>query len=175
MIQKLKKKSKGRFDETKFREQGLMPMEFYQYRNLFGPIKLDSDPAEMDRLREAGWESFYDGILDLFIINKSKFKDYPNADAFFENFSFIPDKDNTASVNTMEDYNILTSKPIIKLDEDRYFVPTSYLVFESIYESPYYWMFNDESYKDQLGANRGKASEEIVFDFLIKVFGERNT
>mgnify|MGYP000007374756 FL=1 len=175
MIQKLKKKSKGRFDETKFREQGLMPMEFYQYRDLFGPIKLDSDPAEMDRLREANWESFYDGILDLFVINKSKFKDYPNADAFFENFSFIPDKDNTVSVNTMEDYNILTSKPIIKLDEDRYFVPTSYLVFESIYESPYYWMFNDKSYRDQLGTNRGKASEEIVFDFLTKVFGERNT
>src|SRR5690606_34234210 len=68
-------------------------------------------------------------------------------------------------------YNILNAKPLIELDRDRYFVPINYLVAEAVYESPYYWMAEDNSYHDKLSKHRGDVGEEIAYAFLSKVFG----
>lgn len=171
LIQKAKKKLKKKFDKELFLKQ-LCVIEFYQYRELFGPIKFDQDPS-IDKSNESGWQSFYKGIIDLFVVNKSDFKGFKNVDAFFNNFSFDPNvhKSELLEVKTLESYNAINSRPIIKLAEDRYFVPISFLVSESVYESPYYWMCGDKSYQDKLSANRGKASEEMTFDLLHRVFG----
>lgn len=174
IVKETKTEGKGRFGEKSVLKM-MNPIEFYQYRELFGHIKSDADPSELDNLRAQGWKSFYTGILDLFTINKSDFDEFENADTFFETFSFVPGVDSTNSVNSMESRNIFNYKPMIKLDDDRYFVPMNFLLTESVYESPFYWMGEDNSYKNQLGKNRGRASEEIVFDFLSTVFGTKNT
>ena len=73
-------------------------------------------------------------------------------------------------------YNIINSHPLIKLDEERYFIPIVFLLFEAVYEAPFYWMWlEDKSYRNQLADNRGKVGEEIVYDLLLKTFGMQRT
>jgi hypothetical protein len=50
--------------------------------------------------------------------------------------------------------NILNIKPIIKIDEERYFVPINFILFQAIYESPYYWIMNDKKYLNEACKNR---------------------
>ena len=91
------------------------------------------------------------------------------------NFSITPEKGFNFQFQTIGNYNIINSHPIIQLDDDKYFVPITFLLFEAVYESPYYWMIDDKKYRDQAGKNRGNVGEEITYDFLSKVFGTTRT
>lgn len=72
-------------------------------------------------------------------------------------------------------YNVINSHPIIRLDKECYFVPILFNLAQSIYESPFYWMNEDDGYKIMAAKNRGEAAEDIVEDLLVKVFGRDRT
>ena len=95
--------------------------------------------------------------------------------SFFNNFSISSRKNLNSQFQTIGNYNLINSHPIIKFDEERYFVPITFLLFKTSYESPFYWMINDKEYEDQAGKNRGKVGEEIAFEFLSRVFGKDKT
>lgn len=146
-------------------------MEIHQYVNLFFEY-----PPESNDFREEGWKSFYKGLIDLFTINKSDFNSYSTFEAFFDNFSNKPSCGNNLKFNTVGNYNVINSHPIIQLDNERYFVPNIFLLFEAIYENPFYWMWlEDVNYRSQLSKNRGLVGEEITYNFLTKVFGKERT
>ena len=44
-----------------------------------------------------------------------------------------------------------------------------------MYESPFYWMNNDEHYRPKAQYNRGKIAEEITYEIVKKIFGDRKT
>lgn len=136
---------------------------FYQYKKLFPSTGEITDASDED------WKKFYYNLIDLFVIGKSDFADSFDVECFFKNFSFSPNTNQAYEGPGY--YNILNAKPLIKLDHDRYFVPINYLVAEAVYESPYYWMADDKSYRDKLSKHRGNVGEEIAYDFLSKVFG----
>ena len=92
---------------------------------------------------------------------------------FLELFAVIPGTDNTAFCS-IADYNVIHSKPIVRINSRRYFLPLYDNLAESVYESPYYWMLEDASYSNQALANRGNATEEIAHDLLTPVFGNEN-
>jgi Nuclease-related domain len=117
-------------------------------------------------------KSPYKEIMNLFVIRKSDLGDESAIDSFLENFSLIPCKDINPQFQGFGDYNLFNAKPIIQLDEERYFIPIIYSVSEAVYESPFYWMNKDESYKKNLSKNRGDVGEEITFDILSQVFSE---
>ena len=177
LIQKSRKKFKNKLtDEELIRneKQALISAEFYQFVNLFPPIQKNIiSPANEETRRDNKWKIFYENLIDLFVIKKSQFENSLYTERFFENFSFSP----PANKDYMGPgyFNVINSKPLIKLDEDRYFVPINYLVAEAIYESPSYWMFEDQAYKNLLAKHRGQVGEEITYDFLSKVFGVDNT
>ena len=77
--------------------------------------------------------------------------------------------------NEIGDFNVFTEKPIIQIGIDKYFIPLSSNVPEALYESPYYWMYEDQEYKSQAMFNRGEVAEEITFDLVKSVFGEEQT
>lgn len=96
-------------------------------------------------------------------------------------FNFILDslsvdlKDlNNQSFNNLGDFNIYSEKPIIKIDEDIFFIPSCFALAESIYESPFYWMQNDKKYLSKAHNNRGKVAEEITNEILEPLFGSNN-
>ena len=121
---------------------------------LFFNYSKDNDYLKIENIRKEGWESFYKSLFDLFIIKKKDFDKKINVKAFLKNFSVIPSNDLNSQFQTIGNYNVINSHPIIKIDEDRYF---------------------DKEYSAKAGNNRGKVGEEITYDLLSSVFGLNNT
>lgn len=175
IIEEMKKKLPNE-DWEKYAKETIPMMELHQYVELFFDDQTNSKAKNMDEIKEEGWGSFYRGLIDLFTIKKSDFKKDLNIDSFLENFSVIHQKNLNYQFQSIGNFNWFNAKPIIKLDEERYFVPISFSLFEAVYESPFYWMWKeDEKYRNTLSENRGKTGEEIAYEFLLQVFGKNKT
>ncbi|MCK9391929.1 MAG: SEC-C domain-containing protein [Syntrophales bacterium] len=175
LIKKLKKRVPNK-DWDKIAKETLPMMEIHQYVDLFFDYKAEGKELTKEELRDKGWESFYIGLIELFIIRKSDFDNDFDINSFLDNFSFSSGTDCNQQFQMVGSYNIINSHPLIKLDEERYFIPIVFLLFEAVYEAPFYWMWlEDKSYRDQLAENRGKVGEEIVYDLLIKTFRIQRT
>ncbi len=70
-------------------------------------------------------------------------------------------------------WNELTSKPIIRISNDEFFLLQSYSFIESAYESPFYWMINDKAYRNVAAENRGCFTESFAELRLENIF-EKN-
>lgn len=175
MIEEMKKKN-PKEDWEKHAKEVAQMMELHQYVELFFDNQTGGKELNMDEIREEGWRSFYKGLIDLFVIRKNDFSEESNIDSFLKNFSVIPKKDFNSQFQGIGNFNWFNAKPIIQLDEERYFVPISFSVFEAVYESPFYWMWvEDKNYRDTLSKNRGETGEEVAYEFLSQVFGKNRT
>lgn len=72
------------------------------------------------------------------------------------------------------DFNVFNAKPILKIDDDTYLVFMLYSVYESFYESPFFWFLEDEKYKKVADKNRGEFTESFAAERLALVFGADN-
>lgn len=72
------------------------------------------------------------------------------------------------------DFNVFNARPILKVGEDRYLVFMLYSVYESFYESPFFWFLEDEKYKKVADKNRGDFTENFAAERLSLVFGADN-
>lgn len=151
----------------------LSTLEFYQYEALFETEAHKARGLSEKEIGENGWKSFYKNLIELFVFRKSEFSPELNIDSFLDKFT-LPDftADRNGQFKKIGDFNLMGARPIIRLDSERYFIPVPFFLFESVYESPFYWMQRDKSYADKLALNRGNAGEEIVFELLKKVFGQ---
>ncbi|MHB8109438.1 MAG: SEC-C metal-binding domain-containing protein [Syntrophorhabdaceae bacterium] len=169
IIDDMKKKDPSRDWEKELNE--ILPaMELHQYVELFFENNQPEDSWSKENIREKGWQSFYKNLIELFVVNKSDFDENLDTDVFMDKFSTTPKKGLNLQFETIGNYNLINSHPIIKLDNQRYFVPIPFLLYEAIYESPFYWMTSSEGYRDQAGRNRGNVGEEITHELLSKVF-----
>lgn len=174
LIQEIQKKF-PKEDVRKWIEDIIPMMEIHQYVELFFEwTDFDKNDTD-DTFRQKSWNSFYEWLIDLLVIRKSELSELKNIDAFFDNFSTELWEWINLHFTDIWKFNILSAKPIIKLDEDRYFVPIIFKLFEAIYETPYYWMIQDNDYKNVLSENRWNSWEEITYDFLSQVFWSKNT
>lgn len=94
-------------------------------------------------------------------------------DSFLRTFAVSPGEANQ-KFDTIGAYNEVHSHPIIRVEQDRYFLPIFFNLAESIYESPYYWMLGDSRYEETGFQNRGNATEQIAYELLAQAFGENN-
>lgn len=127
-------------------------------------------------LKEAKtFEDFCKASLSVFCFNYEdlNFLDKEIVEKFIIVFSVIPGivNQNLDSVGT---YNSIDSHPIIIINDNNYFLPTSFNLARSIYESPFYWMNEDEQYRDIAFKHRGETTEIIAFKLLENVFGKSN-
>ncbi|HRG67310.1 MAG TPA: hypothetical protein PLS73_00605 [Saprospiraceae bacterium] len=128
---------------------------------------------KLEKLNEANsFEDFCKLILNAFSFSNEDITivDEIISKAFVKAFCLNPGTVNK-TFNQIGQYNKFASHPIIKLSENNYFLPIFFTLTESIYESPFYWMFNTE-YKDMASRNRGQATEDIAFALLFPVFGD---
>jgi hypothetical protein len=174
IIEKIKKKY-PKEDWVKYAKEMLPMAELHQYVELFFGSGTDKNGSTLGEIGPKNWDCFYKELIDLFVVRKTDLSSFKNIDAFFSNFSICQKENNNPTFHKIGNYNLINSRPIIKLDEDRYFVPVPFLVFEAIYENPFYWMANDDKYRVESSKNRGKVGEEIAYDFLLKVFGPTKT
>ncbi|MBK8383087.1 MAG: hypothetical protein IPL16_14630 [Ignavibacteria bacterium] len=117
---------------------------------------------------------FFNELIDSFIIRKTDFDNDVNFEDFIKHFSIETTKGLNSQFQDIGNYNLINSHPIINLDNGSYFVPIPYLLFQAVYESPFYWMMEDVNYKDIASENRGKVGEEITHDFLLRIFARNN-
>lgn len=107
----------------------------------------------------------------LLVDKKSLIKEFgQKALAFLDAFS-IPINNSNRSFDHPFGFNEANVRPILDLGQYVYIV-NQFRLFESIYESPYYWMLADRDYKDTAANNRGKFLETTIAKMFQKVFGE---
>ena len=170
IMQKAKKKLIKLYSKEGFKKierEQFIALNFRQYMHLFPA----PDPSKKDNTES--WQQFYRNLIDLFTVHEDDFDNQNGLGTFFLNFSFSPDCN--TSYEGPGHYNILNSRPLIQLEPRRFFVPINYLVAEAVYESPFYWMWDDTVYRPQLAKHRGDVGEEMAYEFLCKVFGKENT
>ncbi len=92
---------------------------------------------------------------------------------FIEAFTLPHDQDN-AEFNSATDFNAAYAYPIIRMSEDEIMVLTYYWLTHAFYESPHYWLLEDEEYCQTAASNRGRATESIAADLLERVFLQDN-
>lgn len=93
--------------------------------------------------------------------------------AFIKAFSLMPG-DANARLELPGQFNQLQSTPIVRLPDGRCFVPVGFNLSEAIYESPFYWMNTDSSYRGEALLHRGHFAEDATANLLRKVFGAAN-
>ncbi|WP_201586212.1 SEC-C metal-binding domain-containing protein [Psychrobacter jeotgali] len=71
----------------------------------------------------------------------------------------------------LDDFNQKNAFPIIKLDESSYLLFQNYSLLEALYESPFFWFWDDESYRSIAMTNRGNFTEDFSVSRLRSVFG----
>ena len=114
-------------------------------------------------------------LKDIYTIDRNNyvFKKNPTWIKILDLFSFETDDILNKNFTNIGDLNEFKFKPVIK-NENKYFIPIPYLLAEAMYDSPYYWMLEDDNYKNVALKNRGNVAEEIVRQILTKKIDEKN-
>ncbi len=89
-------------------------------------------------------------------------------------FSFA-DGDCNEAFRALNDFNLANAQPILRGADGTYILFQAYSFYEALYESPFYWMLQDASYKDIALAHRGEFTEKFSLGRLNRVFGEKHT
>ena len=114
-------------------------------------------------------------FLDIFCFSSSELNMYDNevVQNFLNCFTVQPASANQ-QFSSPGEYNVIDSHPIIKLEEDLYFLPITFNLCRSVYESPFYWMIQDDPYYNVAAKHRGEATVDIAYQMLVNVFGKHN-
>ena len=74
---------------------------------------------------------------------------------------------------SLNDFNIVNAYPIIKINDNEYLLFEQYNLAEALYETPFYWMNNDNMYRNVAMKNRGEFTETFCAEKLKLVFGKQ--
>ena len=85
-----------------------------------------------------------------------------------------PLENRNPSFQSLNDFNLVTASPLIRYSDDSFISFQQYNLVEAMYESPFYWMYDDQNYRVTAQENRGKFTEEFCRDRLELVFGKEN-
>ena len=80
---------------------------------------------------------------------------------------------NTA-FTSLSAFNATNATPILQLADDIYALFQPYSLGEALYESPFYWMSGDRTYRDKAMENRGNFTEAYSYGKLVEIFGAQN-
>lgn len=143
--------------------------------NFYHSLKM-LQQAKLNNLNFNSGKNNKQKLLEIFCISKddliTKNEDFID---ILENFILDLKRPQNQNFEDVGDFNILSERPIIELTEGKYFIPIPFHLSEAIYESPFYWMNNDDSYRSKAQFNRGEIAEEITYKIIEKIFGVENT
>lgn len=86
----------------------------------------------------------------------------------------LPADDFNTQFSAVQEFNSINATPLIKSLDGQYINFQLYALAESLYESPYYWMLQDKTYRGLASKNRGEFTERFVEERLALVFGKDN-
>lgn len=119
-------------------------------------------------------DSLCNNILDVLSISQEEIKEQPDIEEFLTLFTLDKCSTSETECRTEQCYLNYIANPVIKLDNGSYFIPLLLYLYRATYERPFYWMLNDNDYRDVASQNRGSSAESIVYEMLVNVFEEQN-
>lgn len=93
------------------------------------------------------------------------------AEAFFRAFLYMGDN---AAFKEVGDFNEVAARPLLPTGRGTVLLFSHYAIYEALYESPFFWMWNDEPYRPTLAKHRGAFTEQFAARRLAKVFGDKH-
>ncbi len=91
--------------------------------------------------------------------------------AFLEAFTLPPHERND-SFTSLGDFNAAYAYPFIRHEPDTVVMLQYQNAMAAFYETPFYWMLEDEAYAETASRHRGAFAEEFATERLTKVFGQ---
>lgn len=137
--------------------------------------RISQQMTAINAMKKEGDEVSKDGLTNSLLIAKSELVEKfgtGKASAFVSKFA-TPVTDANADFTAPFVVNQVNLAPAIDLGEHLY-APNAYRLFESIYESPFYWMIVDDSYRNTAAQHRGTFLERTAADLFRSVFGGAN-
>ena len=87
-----------------------------------------------------------------------------------ESFS-MPEGDRNVTFTTLHAFNAAYACPLIRTGSDDFVMLHPYGIAEALYETPFYWMCEDEAYAPEALRHRGEFTEQFAAARLRRVFG----
>lgn len=84
----------------------------------------------------------------------------------------LPAEERNVSFRAIDDFNVVSAMPIIPIGDGRLLMLDQYTLEQSLYESPFFWMWNDLDYRDTAVLNRGNFVEDFSEARLRTIFGK---
>lgn len=136
--------------------------------------RINRQMTAVGHMRNQGHELTHGDLTNSLLISKADVQEKfgEKAKAFFAKFTTLATGANAGFVDPFA-VNAVAIAPIVDLGEHLY-APNSYRLFETIYESPYYWMMGDRSYRNTAAEHRGEFLEKTAARILRSVFGAEN-
>ncbi|HWW04165.1 SEC-C metal-binding domain-containing protein [Collimonas sp.] len=92
-------------------------------------------------------------------------------EAFFRAFLFAGDNSGFKEVG---DFNEVAARPLLTTDRGTVLLFSHYAIYEALYESPFFWMWDDKTYRPTAAKHRGAFTEQFAARRLAGVFGREH-
>ena len=76
--------------------------------------------------------------------------------------------------SSLGDFNAAYERPLIRLGDDAFALLCPRALAQALYESPFFWMVQDDEHRDTAARHRGEYTERFCARRLGRVFGNRN-
>jgi len=83
-----------------------------------------------------------------------------------------PTEGGNATFKALNDFNIVSARPILKINANEFLAFQTYALCQALYEAPFYWMNEDKRYRDTALEHRGNFTEDFCYERLCRVFGQ---
>lgn len=93
------------------------------------------------------------------------------AEAFFRSFIYVGDN---AGFKEAGDFNEVAARPLLPTDRGTVLLFSHYAIYEALYESPFFWMWDDKLYRSTAAKHRGAFAEQFAARRLGGVFGSKH-
>lgn len=112
------------------------------------------------------WLPAFELSLDEIAFSCSIAKDV--IEAFFQAFLYTGDN---AGFKEVGDFNEIAARPLLLTERGTVLLFSHYAIYEALYESPFFWMWEDRSYRPTAAKHRGAFTEQFAERRLAGVFG----
>lgn len=92
-------------------------------------------------------------------------------DAFFRALTFSGGNDGFKEAG---DFNEVAARPLLSTGRGTVLLFSHYAVLEALYESPFFWMWDDKAYRPTAAKHRGAFTEQFAARRLSAVFGREH-
>ena len=92
----------------------------------------------------------------------------------FLNVYSVSENNRNCNFTGIDAFNLINATPIIRTQQGNFILFQYSRLLEATYVSPYYWLIEDDNYKVTASENRGRFTEDFLFNRLKLKFEEKN-